>query len=141
MCLLWAVNFRDPTVSLSRLPTLVGLSPLNCLNQSGSFTRGSIYPFLLLSDTSFFTISFNSATLLDFVQRYRAHSSITHCGVDLKCTLTPMKCDVPVHMQCSVPSHVNAIWTFYLIHLTMYHGQLYYMHIISKTTIRFNVNL
>ena len=34
--------------------------------------------------------------------------------------------------QCHATYVMNVIWTTYLIHLTMYLGQLYHMHIISK---------
>ena len=45
--------------------------------------------------------------MLDFVQRYRAHPSITKCGVDSNHALTPMKCDVPV--ICNVMHHYKSM--------------------------------
>ena len=87
-----------------------GLPPLEiCITTCiGSFTRGGVYPYLLLPDTYFqFHVS-NRATLLDFVQWYRVHQSITKHSVDSYHALTPMSCNVFVH-KCNVMRHCMSI--------------------------------
>ena len=89
--------------------TLFGLSLLECNEPvTGSFTRGGVSSPSCYYPTQV-SISCNRATLLDFVQWYRAYPSITKCVVDSNHALTPMKCDVPEHMQCDVPLHVNSM--------------------------------
>ena len=44
ICFLWAANFRGLTAGSTRLPTLFGLSPLECLNQSGLSPEGVSSP-------------------------------------------------------------------------------------------------
>ena len=77
--------------------------PIPSLSPEGVSSPSCYYP------TQVFTISCNSATLLDFVQQYRAHSSINNVVFDFNPTLTLMKCDVPVHMQCDAQFHVNVM--------------------------------
>ena len=99
---------------------------------TGSFTRGGVYPCLLLLDTYFHFHVSNHATLLDFVQLYRVHQSITKHSVDSYHALTPMSCDVPVHKcnaMChymSIPCHIyDECYMDNLIHAyTMHLGQL-----------------
>ena len=50
----------------------------------------------------------NRATLLDFVQWYRVHQSITKHGVHSYHALTPMSCDVPMH-KCNLMRHCMSI--------------------------------
>ena len=50
----------------------------------------------------------NYATLLDFVQRYRVHQSITKHNVDSYHALTPMSCNVPMH-KCNAMRHCMSI--------------------------------
>ena len=86
---------------------------------TGSFTRGGVYPCLLLPDTCFHFHVRNRETLLDFIQRYRVHQSITKHIVDSYHAHTPMSCDVPMHnaMRCvtaclyHVTYMMNALWT------------------------------
>ena len=75
----------------------------------------------------------NNAILLDVVQRYRVHQSITKHSVDSYHALTPMSCDVPVHnaMRCATTClwHatyvMNVIWTTQTTQFIMCHKQLY----------------
>ena len=55
----------------------------------------------------FFTTLFNCATLLEFVPLDQAHPTKhqMHCSF-LNHALTPIQCDVPVHMQCNASLHV-----------------------------------
>ena len=115
---------------------------------TGYFTRGGVYPYLLLLDTYFHFHVSNRATLLDFVQWYRVHQSITNHGVHSYHVLTPMSCDVPMHKcnlirHCmSIPCHIydecymdNLIYAY-----NMHLKQLSHMLIISKHH-SFNVNM
>ena len=86
---------------------------------TGSFTQEGVYPYLLLPDTYFHFHVSNRATLLDFIQRFRVHQSITKHSVDSYHALTPMSCDVFVHnaMRCTIACVyyvtylMNVIWT------------------------------
>ena len=86
-----------------------GLSPLEiCITtNTGSFTRWGIYPCLILLDT-YFLLPFHVT-----VQPYWTSSngtkptqSITKRSVDYNHALTPIQCDVLVHMQCNASLHV-----------------------------------
>ena len=61
------------------------------------FHPRGIYHCLLLPDTYYHFQLCNHVTLLDVVQRYRVHQSITKHSVDSYHALTPMSCDVPMH--------------------------------------------
>ena len=57
---LWVVNFRGLTVGFASLPTLsrdFTLGHICITKNNGVFTRGGIYPYLLLPDT-YFNFSF-----------------------------------------------------------------------------------
>ena len=86
-----------------------GLSPLElCLStNTGSFTQGGIYPYFLLPDTSFL-LSFHVIVGLCWTSSngIEPTQSITKRSVDYNHALTPIQCDVPVHMQCNAPLHV-----------------------------------
>ena len=100
---------------------------------TGSFTRGGIFPYLLLPETYFHSYVCNHANFLDVVQWYRVHQSIIKHSVDSYHALTPMSCDVPVHnaMRCTTTClcHVtyvmNVIWTTQTTQFIICHGQLY----------------
>ena len=79
------------------------LSPLElCLTANiESFTRGGIYPCLLLSDTYFL---YNFIQPCDFVTE--PTQSITKHSVDYNHELTPIQCNIAMHMQCNAPLHV-----------------------------------
>ena len=134
-CLLWATNFRDLTTSFARLPTLSRAFTVGNVSTTynGSFTRGGIYPCLLLTNTYLHFYVCNCATLLDVIQRYRVYQSITKHSVDSYHALTPMSCDVPMHnaMRCATAClcHatyvMNTIWTTKTTQFIMCHGQLY----------------
>ena len=86
-----------------------GLSPLElCLTKNtGSFTRGGVYPHLLLPDTSF-PLLFHLSVQLCWTSSNNTEptQSNTKHIVDYNHTLTTIQCDVLVHMQCNVPFHV-----------------------------------
>ena len=67
---LWVANFRGLTASFKRLPILSRAFTVGhiCITKNTmAFTRGGIYPFLLLPDTYFNFHVYNYATLLDGV--------------------------------------------------------------------------
>ena len=73
---LWVVNFRGLTAGFASLPTLSRVFTVRhiCITKNnGAFTRGGIYPYLLLPDTYFHFHVYNRATLLDVVPPYQAH--------------------------------------------------------------------
>ena len=81
----------------------------SCLTSTNEFffTRGGVYSCLLLPDM-YFILLFHIT-----VQPYWMSShctwltqSNTTRSVDYNHALTPIQCDVPVHMQCNVPLHV-----------------------------------
>ena len=85
------------------------LSPLElCLTKNTeSFTRGGVYPCLLLPDISF-PLPFHLTVKLYWTLSNGTEptQSNTKRGVDYNHALTPIQCDVPVHMQCNAPLHV-----------------------------------
>ena len=95
-----------------------------------SFTRGGIYPCLLLPDTYFHFYVCNRATLLDIVQRYRVHQSITKHSVIHIMQSSPMSCDVPLHNTircattclCHATYVMHATWTTQTTKFIMCHG-------------------
>ena len=99
MCLLWAANFWGLTTSFTRLPTLSQALAVGNVSTTytESFTGGGIYPCLLLPDTYFHFYVCNRETLLDVVQRYRVHQSITKHSADSYHPLTPMSCNFLLH--------------------------------------------
>ena len=71
---LWVANFRGLTTSFASLPTLSRVFTVGhiCITiHNGAFTRGGIYPCLLLPNTYFHFHLSNRATLLDVVPLYR----------------------------------------------------------------------
>ena len=64
-------------------------------------------PFLLLLDTSF---CFPFYAVVQLCWTLSNSTEPTHQSpnavFDFNHALTPMKCDVPVHMQCDAPLHV-----------------------------------
>ena len=133
---LWAATFRGPTSGFVSLPTLspdFTVGHISIIKNIRAFIRGGIYPCLLLPDTYFDFHLYNRATLLNIVPSYRAHPIKHKFSVDYNHSLTPIQCDVPVHMQCNAPFHVISCHMYnecYMdiaktIHFTLYHGQLY----------------
>ena len=74
---LWVANFKGFTAGFASLPTLSWTFTVGhiCITKTnGAFTRGGVYPYLLIPDTCFhFSFHFDRATLLDAVPPYRAH--------------------------------------------------------------------
>ena len=72
MYLLWVANFRGLTAGFARLLTLSRAFTVGNVSTTyiESFTRGGIYPCLLLPDTYFHFYVCNRATLLDVIQWY-----------------------------------------------------------------------
>ena len=92
MCLLWVTNFLGLTSGFAHLPTLSRAFTVGNVSttHTGSFTRGGIYPYLLLPDTYFHFYVCNRAILLDVVQWYRVdeclkHSYYTRVGLSFSC--------------------------------------------------------
>ena len=86
-----------------------GLSSLElCLTiNNESFIRGGGYPYLLLPNTSFL-LPFHLTMQLCWTLSNGTEltQSNTKCSVDFNHALTPIQCNVPVHMQCNAPLHV-----------------------------------
>ena len=71
-----------------------------------SFTREGVYHCLLLSDTYFHFHVSNRVTLLDFIQQYRVHQSITNTVLIHIIYSHPCHAISPCIMQCDAPLHV-----------------------------------
>ena len=86
------------------------LSPLgmSMTNNNGSFTRGGVYPCLLLPYTYFHFHVCNRATLFRRHPMVPSPPSNTKRSVDPYNALTPMSCDVPVH-KCNEMHHCMPI--------------------------------
>ena len=135
MCLLWVANFRGLTAGFACIPKLSRAFTVRNVSTTyiWSFTRGGIYSCLLLLETYFYFDVCNHATLLDIIQRYRFHQSITKHSVYSYHALTPMSCDVPMHnaMRCATTClchatyEMNSIWTTQTTQFIMCHRQLY----------------
>ena len=86
-----------------------GLSLLElCLTTTnGYFTRKGVYPYFLLPDTSFL-LPFHLTVRLCWTLSNGTEptQSNTKRSVDYNHVLTPIQCDVLVHMQCNAPLHV-----------------------------------
>ena len=70
---LWVANFWGLTVGFTSLPTLSRAftdGHICITKNNGAFTRGGIYPYLLLPDTYFHFHVYNCATMLDVVPSY-----------------------------------------------------------------------
>ena len=110
MCLLWAVNF------LCRMSKhFHGLSQLElCLTKNtGSFTRGGVYPSLILLNTSF-PLPFHLTVRLCWTSSNGTEPTQSNgkCSVDHNHALTPIQCGVLVHMQCNAPLHVISCYMY-----------------------------
>ena len=76
---LWVMNFRGLTTGFARFPTLLRtfIARYICLTKNtGFFTQGGIYPYLLCPTHVFFISFFFYVTvrlILDVVPFYRAH--------------------------------------------------------------------
>ena len=74
--ILWVTNFRGLIIGFTSLPTLSRAFIVGhiCITKNNrAFTRGDIYPYLLLPDTYFHFHVCNHEILLDVVPLYRAH--------------------------------------------------------------------
>ena len=74
---------------------------------NGSFTRGGVYPCLLLLEISFILL-FHLTVLLYWTSSNstKPTQSNTKYSVDYNHAFTRIQCNVPVHMQCNAPLHV-----------------------------------
>ena len=73
---LWVANFWVFTADFASLPTLsrdFTIGHICKTKNNRAFTRGGVYPYLLIPDTYFHFHVYNGATLLDVVPLYRAH--------------------------------------------------------------------
>ena len=76
MCLFVGSEFSGLTAGFASLPTLsrdFNVGHICIAKNNGAFTRGGIYPYLLLPNTYFHFHVYNRATLLDVVPPYRVH--------------------------------------------------------------------
>ena len=93
------------------------LSPLEiCITtNTRSFTRGCIYPCLLLPDT-YFLLLFHVTVRPYWTSSNDTETtqSITKRNVDYNHALTPIQCNVPMfmHMQCNASLHVISCHTY-----------------------------
>ena len=120
---LWVANFRGLTAGVARLPTLsqTFIAGYTCpTKNTGFFTRGGIYPFLLYPTHVFFISFFFYATvrlILYVVPFTEPTQSNTKHSVDFQlCTHTHlMRCPRAYAMQDVIACHVtcimNATWT------------------------------
>ena len=129
MCLFEGSKFLVSHRKLRTPRHFYELSPLEiCLT-----TLTGLLPKGVLLDTNFHFYVCNHVTLLDVVQRYQVHQSITKHSVDSYHALTPMSCNVPVHnaMRCATTCLCNATYVMNVIWITqtsqfiMCHRQLY----------------
>ena len=126
---LWVANFRGLTASFARLPTLSRAFTVGhiCITKNtGSFTRGVIFPCLLLPDTYFHFHVCNRATLLYVVPQYRVHHQtpnamlihIMHshpfhvmspCICNAMCYFMPILCHIydECYMDNSTTNYIN----------------------------------
>ena len=86
-----------------------GHSPLELCptTNNESFTRWGIYPCLLLPDTSFL-LPFHLTMRLYWTSSNSTEPTQSNIkrSVNYNHALTPIQCDVPVHMQCNASLHV-----------------------------------
>ena len=112
-----------------RTPThLHGLSPLELCTTTdiGSFTRGGIYPYLLLLDTS--SLPFYSAVQLCWTSSQLTEHTHSH----LFNAMSPCICDAIRHcMLYHATCIMNATWTTLSTPLTGCHGQSNHRHMTS----------
>ena len=140
---LWVANFRGLTAGFARLPTLsrTFISGYTCLTKNtGFFTRGGIYPYLLYPTHVFFISFFFYATvrlILDVVPFTEPTQSNTKHSVDLPTmhshpfnAMSPCICNAICHcMSCHMH---NECYMDNTIHTTYrYHGQSHHLHMTS----------
>ena len=105
---LWVANFQGLTAGFTCLPTFsqTFIASYICLTKNtGFFTRGGIYPYLLYLTRVFFHFLFllcHHETHFGRCPILLSPPSNTKHSVDLYHALTPMSCDVPCinAMQC-----------------------------------------
>ena len=94
-------RFRAPKHFHRRLPLELCLT-----TNTESFTRGGIYPYLLLPNTSFFLPLYSTVQLCwTSSNGTEPTQSITKRSVDYNHALTPIQCNVLVHIKCNAPLH------------------------------------
>ena len=124
------VDFWCLTAGSSNLDTFTAFHRWGlCLTIIGGlFTRGRIYPFLLIPDIYFLYILINHATLLDVVPFTEPIQSNTKHNVDLPTmhshpfnAMSPCICNVcAIAYKLHVSYVMNAIWTIPAMHHIMH---------------------
>ena len=161
MCLFLSSEFL---VSHRRLRTpghFYGLSSLElCLTTiDRSFTRGGVYPYLLLPDTNFIYHIIQPCDSVGLRPTLPSPPNQTQNTVLIlfNHALTPIPCHFPVHMKCNEPLHVischmynecymdNTINTTYWVSWTItspaydFHTSFYSCQYIMHTYININI--
>ena len=95
--------FRVSPQDSARLLTLFGLSL--CMNQSGPFTRGDSNPSYYYPPHGFPCYATVRLCWTSFNGIEPTHQSPSMV-IDHNHALTPIQCDVLMHMQCNAPLHV-----------------------------------
>ena len=139
---LWVENFRGFIAGFAPLPTLsrTFIAGYLCLTKNtGFFTRGGIYPFLLYLTHVFFISFFFYATvrlILDIAPFYRAHHRTPNIvSIYQPCTHNHlMRCPRAYAMQDSITCYIMSMHNeCYMDNTTTYrcHGQSHHLHITS----------
>ena len=97
--------FRVSPQDFACLPTLFGLSPLECMNQSSLSPKGMSNPSCYYPPNVFPCYATMRLCWTSSNGTEPTHQSPSMV-IDHNHALTPIQCDVPVHMQCNAPLHV-----------------------------------
>ena len=111
---LWVANFRGLTAGVASLPTLSRSFTVGhiCITKNNrAFTRGGIYPYLLLPDTYFHFHVYNHVNLLDVVPLYLVHHQTPNAVLIHTMhshpfhVMSPCICNVMCHFM-PIPCHI-----------------------------------
>ena len=156
MCFLWVANFRGLTEGFACLPTLSRAFTIGhiCITKNnGSFTRGGIYPYLLLLDTYFHFHVCNRVTLLDVVPQYRVHHqtpnvvlihtmhshpfhAMSSCICNAMCHFMSIPCQI--YDECYMDNSTHALWTIISINIKFPNHHTFHVNIFAHTYININ---
>ena len=117
---LWVANFRGLTTGFALLSLAFTVGHICITKNTEAFTRGGYLSLLAIPRHIF---SFPCIQSCEFVGRCPSvlslPSNTKHC-VDHNHALPPIKCDVPVHMQCNVPLHDISCHMYNEFHMDNY---------------------
>ena len=128
-----------PLKDSARLPTLFGLSPLDVFEPVRVFHPRENLALLEITHHMFFSMLCNRQLCWTSSNSTEPTHQSPSMMIDHNHVLTPIPCDVPVHMQYNMSLHFISCHMHnecYMdnaktIHFTVYHRQLYLMHTIS----------